>query len=203
MRIMKLVIATLMIATIACSAAVAHDTTTREQDLAIELGRVDLKAGITLEQANTIARFYFRAGCGGAAPAVDRGSRWEVTPVIGIAGISDKNPIMIEKHTGTISWKEGSTMNLAAILARKEALPQPIHKGPVTLPRHLPSGARSVTIKVEFVVLPSGATSDFTFRHSSGRRECDGAVMQAVKGWRYAPRKESMTLVESLETCAY
>lgn len=196
-----------MIAIGACSVAGAHDTTTPEQELASEIGKADLKAGITFEQANAIAQFYFQhyvSGCGGADPAVDRGSRWEVTPRLGIAGIRSKTPIVIEKYTGTISRKDGPTLSLAATLApKKEVLPQPVHMVAVTRPKHLPSNTRSVIIQIEFVVSLSGATSDFRLMHSSGRFECDRAVRGAVEGWRYAPRKEPITLVESIETCTY
>ncbi|WP_158755123.1 TonB family protein [Dyella sp. S184] len=205
-RPMKYALAVLMIAVGAYSAAGAHDTTTPEQELVSEIGKADLKAGITFEQANAIAQFYFQhyvSGCGGADPAVDRGSRWEVTPRLGIAGIPSKTPIVIEKYTGTISRKNGPTLSLAAILAPKEVLPQPIHKVAVTWPKHLPSDGHSVTIQIEFVVSLSGATSDFRLMHSSGRFECDRAVRGAVEGWRYAPRKEPITLVESIETCTY
>lgn len=203
---MRHVLFTLVIAIGICSVAGAHDTTTPEQELASEIGRSDLKAGITLEQANSIARFYFQhyiSGCGGAGAAVDRGARWEVTPYMGYAGIPSESPIVIEKYTGTITRRDGPTLSLTTILAPKVVLPQPIHKVAVALPRHLPSSSRTVTIKVEFVVEPSGAISDVKFQHSSGRIECDSAVRQAVKGWRYAPRKESITLVESIETCTY
>ena len=205
-RPMKYALAALMIAIGSCSAAGAHDTTTPEQELASAIGKADLKAGITFEQANAIAQFYFRhyvSGCGGADPAVDRGSRWEVTPRLGIAGTPSKTPIVIEKYTGTISRKDGPTLSLVTILASKQVLPQPIHKVAVIWPKHLPSDARSTTIQIEFVVSLSGATSDFRFMHSSGRLECDRAVREAVEGWRYAPRKEPITLVESIETCTY
>jgi hypothetical protein len=43
---MKYALAALMIAIGACSAADAHDTTTPEQELASEIGKADLKAGI-------------------------------------------------------------------------------------------------------------------------------------------------------------
>ena len=195
-----------MIAIGACSAAGAHDTTTPEQELASEIGKADLKVGITFEQANAIARFYYQhhiSSCGGAAPAVDRGSRWEVTPLIGAAGTPSKIPLVIEKHTGMISRKDGPTLSLAVILASKEALPQPIQMVAVTWPKRLPSDTHNVTIRVQFVVLPSGAISDFEFEHSSGRLECDLAVRRAVDSWRYAPRKEPITLEESIETCTY
>ncbi len=203
---MKYALAALIIAIGACSAAGAHDTTTPEKELASEIGKANLKTGVTFEQANAIAQFYFQhhvSGCGGADPAVDRGSRWEVTPRLGIAGIPSKTPIVIDKYTGIISRKDGPTLSLAAILASKAVLPQPIHKVAVNLPKHLPSDARSTTIPIEFVVSLSGATSDVRLMHSSGRLKCDLAVRAAVEGWRYAPRKEPISLVEKIETCTY
>ena len=194
-----------MIAISTCSAG-AHDTTTPEQELASEIGKANLKTGITFEQANAIAQFYFQhhvSGCGGADPAVDRGSRWEVTPRLGIAVIPSKTPIVIEKYTGTISRKDGPTLSLATILVSKAVLPQPIHKVAVIWPKHLPSDARSTTIQIEFVVSRSGATSDVRLMHSSGRLKCDLAVRAAVESWRYAPRKEPISLVERIETCTY
>lgn len=183
----------------------AHDTTTPEQELAAAVGHVNLEAGITPHQADAIARFYCRhhiAECGGTDAAVDRGSRWEVTPRLGVAGIPGEPPVVIDKHTGQVSWKHGPTFDLARILVPKE-LPSPLHTTAVRWPRHLPRGAHRTTIKVEFVVLPSGATSFVSFEHSSGRLTCDRAVRQAVEQWQYAPRKTPMTLVESMDTCTY
>jgi len=164
--VMKHTLVVFLIA-LSCSFSVSSQaTTTQEQELARGL---DLKAGITFVQANAIANYYFQhhiAGCGAADPAIDRGSRWEVTPRIGIAGTPSKSPIFIEKHTGQISWKYGPTLYLATIFAsQEEKLPQPIHKRPVSWPTDLPREAHSTVIQIEFVVLPSGATSDVIFEH--------------------------------------
>ena len=95
----------------------AHD----REVVAIVRG-VDLKAGITQPQANAIAELYFGkyiAGCGRADPAVDRGSHWEVTPRIGYGGTPDENPIVIEKHTGKVSWRNGPVFaSLASFLSK-------------------------------------------------------------------------------------
>jgi hypothetical protein len=92
------------------------------QKMVAAVREVDLKAGVTQSQANVIARLYFQAfisGCGYADNAVDRGSRWEVTPRMGYGGTPDQNPIVIEKHTGMISWGHGKAFaSLAALLAK-------------------------------------------------------------------------------------
>lgn len=203
---MKHLLVALLIAICTYPVAKAHDATTPERELAAAVGRVDLKRGITFVQANAIARFYFQhhvSGCGGADRAVDRGSRWEVTPRIGVAGTPSKDPIVIDKHTGQIFRRNGPTFNLVALITSNEVLPQPIHTAAITWPTNLPGDARSTTIQVEFVVLPSGATSDVRFEHSSGRPVCDRAVREAVERWQYIPRKTPATLVESIETCTY
>jgi TonB family protein len=82
-------------------------------------------------------------------------------------------------------------------------LPQPIQKEPVRWPTDLPRHTGSRSIQVEFVVLPSGATSDVRLKQSSGQRPCDRAALYAVKRWRYAPRKEPITVVEMVDTCTY
>jgi TonB family protein len=190
----------------ACAIADVHGTTTPEQELATSIGKVDLHAGVTSMQANAIARFYYQhdiSGCGGVDPAVDLGSRWEVTPRMGIAGIPSKDPIVIEKHTGQISRRGDSTITLADLTKPKGKLPQPIRISTVRWPMRLPPGAHSTTVKVEFVVLPSGRTSFVSFQNSSGHLECDAAVRKAIDRWRYAPRQAPLGLVESLNTCTY
>ena len=82
-------------------------------------------------------------------------------------------------------------------------LPQPIQKKPVRWPTDLPRHAENRPIQVEFFVLPSGAISDVRLKQSSGQRSCDRAALDAVKRRRYAPRKESIAVVEMVETCTY
>jgi len=106
---MKRHLIALSIAIGACAIADAQATSAQEQEVALVAG-VDLKTGITFDQANAIAEFYFQhhiSGCGSADAALDRGSRWEVTPRIGYAGSPGKDPIIIDKHTGRVSWKGG------------------------------------------------------------------------------------------------
>jgi hypothetical protein len=99
-----------------------RNETDHHQKMAATVRGIDLKAGVTQSQANVIAQLYFQAfisGCGYADNAVDHGSQWEVTPRVGFGGIPDQNPIVIEKHTGKISWGHGKAfVSPAALLAK-------------------------------------------------------------------------------------
>ncbi|MGY1426497.1 TonB family protein [Lysobacter sp. A289] len=92
---------------------------------------------------------------------------------------------------------------LSAAAADGPASERPVVAAPVTLPPHTPAHARSVSLKVSFVVLPSGATSDVRLEGSSGQRPCDRALLEAVKRWKYAPRSEPLHVTETVETCSY
>lgn len=103
----------------ACSEPTGQDTSPQNKELVAIIKTVDLKAGITQEQAVAMSELYFInhiSGCGFADAPVGRGIRWEVTPRIGIAGAPSENPIMIEKHTGKISWKGGPTFGSPSAL---------------------------------------------------------------------------------------
>ncbi|PZQ27131.1 MAG: hypothetical protein DI562_14080 [Stenotrophomonas acidaminiphila] len=91
-------------------AAIQERNAAKHRDLVATIRAVDLKAGVTQLQADAIAQVYFQryiSGCGAAAPAVDHGYAWRVTPLMGIAGTPDQNPIVIEKRTGKVSWANG------------------------------------------------------------------------------------------------
>jgi hypothetical protein len=107
----------------ACSWSTVQATPLQNKKLVEVINAVDLKAGITQQQAIAMSELYFInhiSGCGFADTPVDRGRRWEVTPRIGYAGAPNENPIIIEKHTGKISWKSGPTfMNISALLRAK------------------------------------------------------------------------------------
>ena len=82
---------------------------------------VNLKVGVTQDQARAMAQIYFEryiAGCGGADTPVDRGTSWEVTPKIGVAGAKSGKSIIIEKRSGHVSYPGGPTFrNPADLLA--------------------------------------------------------------------------------------
>lgn len=198
----KLLIALVLVA----SASVgAQEIKTQEDDLASEIGRVDLKSGIEREQARAVAEYYgqrFIAGCGSVDAAVDRNVNWEIVPRIGVAGDPDKDAIFIGKHTGRVSWGSGPVLNLTDIVEAKEAAPEPINRDEVELKR-LSRDALDSTVRIRFVVLPSGITADFSFKSSSKNRVCDSAARRVVEGWRFPPRKQPITLVASVKTCSH
>jgi hypothetical protein len=107
----------------ACSEPTGQDTSAQNKEVVAVIKAVDLKAGITQEQAIAMSELYFInhiSGCGFADDPVDRGSHWEATPRIGIAGTPSENPIIIEKNTGTVFWKGGPTFrNPSALLQAK------------------------------------------------------------------------------------
>lgn len=114
----------LAIALSACSDTTGQNTPPQNKELLAVITAVDLKKGITQEQAIAISELYFTnhiSGCGFADAPIDRGSRWEVTPHIGFAGTPSKNPIIIEKHNGKVSWKDGPTFGSpSALLQAKD-----------------------------------------------------------------------------------
>jgi hypothetical protein len=80
---------------------------------------VNVKVGVTQDQARAMAQIYFGryiAGCGGADTPVDRGESWEVTPRMGITGAKSGKPIIIEKHSGHVSYPGGPTFRSPADL---------------------------------------------------------------------------------------
>jgi hypothetical protein len=100
-------------------AAVQERNAANRRALVATIRAVDLKAGVTQRQADAIAQVYFQSyisGCGAAAPAVDHGILWQVTPLMGIAGTPDQNPIVIEKYTGKVSWASGPVFATVAEL---------------------------------------------------------------------------------------
>jgi hypothetical protein len=108
----------------ACSGPTEQDTSVQNKELVSVIKAVDLKTGITQEQAIAMSELYFInhiSGCGFADDPVDRGSHWEATPRIGIAGTPSENPIIIEKHTGKIFWKDGPTFRSPSALLRAKA----------------------------------------------------------------------------------
>ena len=80
---------------------------------------------------------------------------------------------------------------------------RPIAVAPVKFPPDTPQDARTIALKVTFVVLPSGAIADVRLKQSSGQRPCDRALLETVKGWTYAPRSDSLLMTKVVETCTY
>lgn len=187
-----------------CASISAQEIKTRTQDLADEVGSLDLKSGITNEQSVVIAQYYCDtniAGCGSAHPAIDRGSTWEVTPHVGTAGTPSENIIKIEKHTGIVSSKDGPTLDFAKLFESKDEVPQLI-KGKDRKGKVVAGGANSVSIKVQFTVLPNGATTGYRFRTSSSSLKCDAAARKMVERWKFQPRENAIDLVAKVNTCA-
>lgn len=183
-----------------CFAVNAQGIKTLEQELTDEIGRVDFKTGITREQAKSIAQYYCHqhiAGCGTAQAVIDRGSDWEITPVTGVAGVSDKNSIAVDKHTGNVSWGKGPVLRLTELINSKETAPEPTNKND-RKPQHSPSSK----VKIQFSVSPAGSVADVRFRKSSKNLKCDLAAKRSVEGWRFPPRKRPIVLVADVETCS-
>lgn len=87
---------------------------------------VNLKVGVTQDQARAMAQIYFEhyiAGCGGADTPVDRGTSWEVTPKIGVAGAKSSKSIVIEKRSGHVSYPGGPTFRTPADLLTDNRVP--------------------------------------------------------------------------------
>ena len=108
----------------ACSGPTGQNTSPQNKELIAVIAAVNLKAGITQEQAIAMSELYFMnhiSGCGFADAPVDRDSHWEITPRIGFVGTASENPIAIEKHTGKVSWKEGPTFESPSALLRAKA----------------------------------------------------------------------------------
>lgn len=188
-----------------CAPVYAQDIKTLADELAGEIGRVDLNAGITQTQAETMAQYYcqrFIGGCGSAYPAIDRDLDWEIAPRTGIAGVPDPDAIRIGKHTGETSWARGPDLSLASLIESKQTAPKPINQSDAETQRP-PDGALVSTAKIQFAVSPTGAVTHIGFRRSSRNRTCDLAAMRIVESWRFAPRKQPITLVANVKTCAH
>ncbi|WP_169795718.1 hypothetical protein [Lysobacter antibioticus] len=105
---MKTALAVLMLSV--CTFANAQEIKTAERDLADEVGSIDLKAGVTKNQAGAIALFYCErhiGGCGSTDAPVSQGSNWQITPRTGTDGSPDKDKILVGKHSGKVSWSKG------------------------------------------------------------------------------------------------
>lgn len=187
-----------------CASANACDIETQAQELASDVGRVDLKAGVTREQANVIAQHYchrYIAGCGAAYPAANQVMNWEFTPRTGVAGVPDAGPILIEKHTGKISWGKGPAISLFDLIESKEEAPKPINKHDAKS-QHLQNDASSSIVKIQFDVLPSGSTSNLSFKRSTKNLKCDLAAKRIVEGWRFSHREHPIALIANVKTCS-
>jgi hypothetical protein len=70
---------------------------------------ISLVDGIDREEATFLAGAYFTlyiSGCGGTEIGIDRGDKWEVKTVIGVAAVPYES-IFVEKATGVISCNKG------------------------------------------------------------------------------------------------
>jgi len=179
-----------------CPSANAQGIVTLEQDLAREIGAVDLHAGLSRAQAGTLAEYYCRryvGGCGAVAPATDRNADWAVVPFTGVAAIAATHPIMVGKHSGKISWHPGPSLNLLDLIGSKEAAPMPLDRSDAK-----PGRAAASRVKVQFSVLPDGTVANARFMRSSRNRECDREVWRIVSDWRFPPRGRPIELVTEL-----
>ncbi|MET4726708.1 TonB family protein [Lysobacter enzymogenes] len=182
-----------------CTTANAQDIDTLEQDLAHEVGAVDLRSGITRAQAGTIAEHYCRryiGGCGTVAPATDRHSDWAVVPLTDPAGVADKNAILVGKHTGRISWGKGPTLNLPDLVGPKESAPRPIRRSGANVEH-----SYGPKVKVQFSVLPNGTVANARFKQSSSDPKCDQRGRRIVEAWRFPARERPIELITAL-SCA-
>jgi len=185
-----------------CTSARAQEIKTREQDLADEVGRIDLESGITNEQARKIAQYYcdrYISDCGSTSSAVDENRLWKIRPLTGVAG-RPRGMITIDKHVGIISSSEGPELNLDRILDCNEKAPELINKSNKKI--RYPIAVNPSTVKIQFVVLPSGTTTGFSFIRSSSSLKCDMEARRVVDGWKFARREQPITLVTSLKTCS-
>lgn len=186
-----------------CTAAGAQDIDTLKHALASEIGRIDLATGITREQATAIGEHYGRryiVGCGAMHPAVDRGQNWEVAVRTGVAGVLDRDAIVIGKHTGKTSWKRGPSVELAEFVESGETAPRPINAAGA-VPRTSADDSPGLPVKIQFDVLPSGTVGDIRFKQSSRRPKCDAAARHVVEGWRFPPRERPITLIARMQNC--
>lgn len=190
---MKTLLAALVLTLCLCPTAKAQNLKTLHQDLADELGPVDLTAGITQAQAGAVARYYgqrYIAACGAVDAAVDRGATWEIVPHTGVAGTADPNKIVVGKHTGKVAWGHGPTLNLPDLLDPTQIAPKPINAGgAMTDPA---SGAK---VRIQFVVLPNGSVAHARFKRSSSDMKCDQRARGVVEGWRFPPRERPIELI--------
>lgn len=189
--LMKVALSALLLSI--CSFANAQEVKTVGQDLAGEIGPIDISSGVTQRQASVIAQFYSRrhiAACGAVTPPISRNSDWEVTPLVGIEGAPDKDKIFVSKHSGRVSWGDGPVLDVVALINSKETAPEPIGKGRPKLGHPTASAVR-----IGFVVLPDGAVASTTFKQSSLNAKCDRRARGVVENWRFPPRKKAIELV--------
>jgi len=104
-----------------CLALVASSISAQEPSSETVVRAVDLSKGVSRAEAVAIAEVYYSrniTSCGSAEVPVDRGTRWEVTPIVGTTAQPSPDPIVIDKRTGRVSWKGGPTFrNLHELLA--------------------------------------------------------------------------------------
>lgn len=78
-----------------------------------QLAAIDLKDGVNQDEATLLGSEYFLryvSSCGVTLKAVDRGSYWEVGMVEGVAAVSVKDKIHIDKTSGVISMNGKPTV---------------------------------------------------------------------------------------------
>jgi hypothetical protein len=79
--------------------------------LQAQLHTIVVEDGINLQEANIIAQSYFirfGPGCGAAADVIDGGDVWISKVFVGYAA-TPRESILIDKHTGRVTWKYGPT----------------------------------------------------------------------------------------------
>jgi TonB family protein len=192
---MRTALAALMLSV--CTIANAQEIKTAEQDLADEVGSIDLKAGVTEKQAGTIALFYCErhiGGCGTTDAPVSENSHWQITARTGIDGSPDKDKILVGKHSGKVSWSKGPIVDLLSLVSSKEPAPTPVNRGDAKV---VPTSVSAV--KIEFTVSPDGKVSDARFKRSSKNVKCDVRARARVESWKFPPRKTPIRLVTTLD----
>nr|WP_298123623.1 TonB family protein [uncultured Pseudoxanthomonas sp.] len=180
--------------------ALAQNLVTKNEDFSNDLGKLDLSAGISRQQADVIAKYYCHlhvAGCGSVSLAMNGGADWKVPVKTGVAAAGHADPIHIGKHTGKVSWGNGPSIVIADMLRSLRPAPKPLN----ARLESLDSDDLVSAIKIQFSVLRSGSTANHIFLRSSGNMKCDQSARRAVEGWSFAPGKEEITLVASLRAC--
>ena len=74
--------------------------------------------------------------------------------------------------------------------------PKIVHEAPVMPPGACQDQSGECRVRVQFVVLPSGATSEIKISGSSGYRVCDESAVKTISKRVYAPSRTQLSLKE-------
>jgi hypothetical protein len=100
----------LALSCVLCGCATYPTVDARRHQLEAQLRGVVADDGISAAEADVIAQSYFLRfgpGCGAAAPVTDGGALWVASTVVGYAAVPTREPIRIDKHTGSVTWSDG------------------------------------------------------------------------------------------------